>query len=244
VSARWLFGVMSLLTCCRLFAADSVIAGASADHLRDGTGGSASLLWLRSDARGTRSAGATFVSFPSTRWAYATLGASRPFGTRTHVALDANLGRGTDDSGGFRYLLLRGGVTQELLAKRLYGEAELLHADVARRRNDIARLGATFVQSPQLTLRGSVYQSFAGDDDTTLITARGDYDFGRATAIAGFSAGHATPVLLEQRGGETTHVHEAFDGVAIHAWTIIATAGEDRQRISLSWRIPLPEKHQ
>jgi hypothetical protein len=241
VSARWTLALLSLFFCGHLAAADAIVIGASADHLEEGSGGSASLLWLRSGARGTVSAGATFFSLPGTRWAYATLGGTRRVTTRTMLTADASLGHGSDDMGGFRYLLVRGGVQRELLARRLYGEAEWLQADVARRQNGIARIGATWLPAPPLTLRGSLYQSITGDDDTTLVTVRGDYDLGRITAIAGFVAGRATPVLLQEQGSESTHVAEGFVGVVIDAWTIVVTAGEDRQRVSLSWRIPLPE---
>jgi hypothetical protein len=241
VTARWPLALFTLFFCWRLVADDAIVIGASADHLSEGSGGSGSLLWLRSGAHGTVSAGATLFSLPGTRWAYATLGGTRRITARTMLTADASLGHGTDDAGGFRYLLVRGGVVQELLSKRLYGEAEWLQADVARQKNGIARIGATWLPAPPLTLRGSLYQSVTGDDDTTLVTVRGDYDLGRITAIAGFSAGRATPALLQERGSDTTRVAEGFAGVVIDAWTIIVTAGDDRQRVSFSWRLPLPE---
>ena len=220
-------------------AQDALILGASADRLSGGTGGSASVLWIHPRAHDTLAAGATMFSLPGTRWAYATAGLVRPVSARTTITAEANLGRGEDDGGAFRYLLVRGGVTRELRAKRLYGEAEWLQADVARRQNGIARVGGTFLPAPPLTLRASVYQSIFGDDDTTLVTARGDYDFGRITGIAGFSAGHATPELLLQRGGDTTRVREAFAGVIVNTLTMIVSVGDDRQRVALSWRMPL-----
>ncbi|HEX8172499.1 MAG TPA: hypothetical protein VF824_18335 [Thermoanaerobaculia bacterium] len=223
-------------------AQDAVVVGANADHLRDGEGGGASVLWIRSRDTTTLTAGGAFFSLPSTGWAYATLGGSLRVRPRTIVSAEANLGRGDDARGGFGYLLLRGGVTQELLAKRLYGEAEWLQADVARRQNGIARIGATFLPIAPLTLRTSAYQSVAGDDDTTLVTMRGDYDLGRMIAIAGFSAGHAAPVLLQRVDSDETRVREVFGGVTISGFTIIATAGDDRQRLSISWRMPMGDR--
>jgi hypothetical protein len=231
-TAAFLFLLVSLTA----QAQTSLVVSANADHLPEGNGGGVSALYIHPRAY----AGATFFSLPDTRWAYATFGAMRNIDPRTLLTAEANLGRGTDTSGGFRYLLVRGGITHELLAKQLYGEAEWLQADVARRQNGIARIGATFVDAP-LTLRGSLYQSITGDDDTTLVTVRGDYAFARMTAIAGFSAGRATPVLLQQSDRETTRVREAFGGVALRGWTIVATVGEDRQRVSVSWRIPMGE---
>ena len=166
----------------------------------------------------------------------------RPLDVRTTLTAEANLGRGSDDVGDFRYLLVRAGATRELLAKRLYAEAEWLQADVARRQNGIARIGATYVPLPPLTVRASIYQSLFGDDDTTLATMRGDYDLGRMTAIAGFSAGHATPALVQQSGSVRTRVREVFAGVAMRGWTIVATAGTDRQRLSVSRRIALGQR--
>ncbi len=232
---------VALLLSINTHAQDAVVVGANLDRLPGGNGGGASVLWIHPRAHDTLIAGATGFSLPDTRWAYATAGLVRPVSTRTTITAEANLGGGDDDAGGFRYLLARGGMTRELLAKRLYGEAEWLQADVARRQNGIVRVGGTFLPAPPLTLRASVYQAIFGDDDTTLVTARGDYDFGPVTGIAGFSAGRATPVLLRQSGGEATRVREAFAGVIVNTLTILVTAGGDRQRLSLSWRIPLPK---
>jgi hypothetical protein len=237
--ARIAAGV-ALLLAMTAGAQDAIVVGLNADRLSDGNGGGASALWIHPHATGTLTAGASFFSLPNTRWGYATWGVVQPLGPRTMLNGEASLGRGSDDDGGFRYLLVRGGVTRELLAKRLYGEAEWLQVDVARRQNGILRAGGTWLPSPPLTVRGSLFQSISGDDDTTLLTMRGDYDFGRMTAIAGFSAGHATPVLLQQPGGGRTRVREAFAGVVVDAWTLVVTAGNDRQRVALSWRVPLP----
>jgi hypothetical protein len=219
-------------------AQDSIVVGAGADRFDGGNGGGASVLWIHPRGKDTLTAGGAFYSLADTRWAYATLGGIRRLNERTMLNAEANLGRG-DDDGDFRYVLVRGGVTRELLAKRLYAEGEWLQADVARRQNGIARVGATYLPLPPLTVRGSLYQSIFGDDETTLVSMRGDYDLGRATVIAGFSAGRATPVLLQQSGGADTRVREAFAGVAMRGWTIVATAGEGRQRLSVSWRIPV-----
>jgi hypothetical protein len=231
-----------LLLSLDVHAQDAIVAGASADHLRGGNGGGASVHWIRPRAGSTLTAGVTFFSFPETRWTYVTFGGTLSAGTRTMLNAEANLGRGQDDAGGFRYLLARGGITRELLPKRLYGEAEWLHADVARRQNDIARIGAAYLPLPPLTLRASLHQSISGDDDTSLVTVRGDYDLGRMIAIAGVSAGRATPVLLQQSGSGETDILEAFAGVTIRRWTIVAAVGEDRQRLSVSWRIPMGER--
>jgi hypothetical protein len=222
-------------------AQDALVFGATAERLDGGNGGGASVLWMRLRASGTVTAGATVFSLPGTRWAYATAGLVRPLNARTTITAEGNVGGGEDDAGDFRYLLFRGGVTRELIAKRLYGDAEWLQADVARRQNGIARIGASFLPAPPLTLGASIYQSVLGDDDTTLVTARGDYDFGGITAIAGFSAGQATPVLVQQSGGESTRVREAFAGVIVNKLTVILAAGDDRRRLSLSWRVPLAE---
>jgi hypothetical protein len=230
-----------LLPIC-VHAQDTLVLGASADHLDHGNCGSASVLWIRPRGANTLTAGGAFFTLANARWAYATLGAMRRVNERTIVNAEANLGRGDDDGGDFRYVLLRAGVTRELLAKRLYGEAEWLQADVARRHNGIVRIGAAYLPYPPLTLRGSLYQSIAGDDDTTLVSLRGDYDLGRMIIIGGFSAGRGAPVLLQQSIADETRVREAFGGVAIHGWTVIATAGEERQRLSVSWRVSVGER--
>lgn len=216
---------------------DAVVIAAGADRLDSRGGGAASVLWIHPRDSQTFTAGAALASLGDMRWAYATFGGTVRVRARTTLNAEANLGRGEDEDGDFRYLLVRGGVTRELLARRLYAEAEWLQADVARRQNGIARLGATYLPLPPLTLRGALFRSVSGDDDTTLVSVRGDYDLRGVTAIGGFSAGRATPVLLQQSGGGEARVREAFAGVAMRGWTIVATVGEDRQRLSVSRRI-------
>lgn len=235
------FGLVLLLVAASASAQDAIVIAVNADHLRDGNGGGASALWIHPRGGNTLTAGAAFFALSDTRWAYATLGGALRASARTTLNAEANVGRG-DDGGDFRYLLVRGGATHELVAKRLYAEAEWLQADVARRQNGIARIGATYLPRPPLTLRGSAYQSLSGDDDTTLVTIRGDYDLGRGIVMAGLSAGRAAPVLLQQSGSVETRVREAFAGIAIGGWTIVATVGEDRQRLSVSRRIQVGER--
>ena len=229
----------ALLLATTAHAEDAVVIGGSVDRSREGNGGGASVDWIRSRANGNVTAGATFLALQGARWAYASVGGMHRLDARTMITAGANLGGGEDDSGDFRYIVLRAGVTRELSAKRLYGEGEWLQTDVARRQNGIARIGATFLPAPPFTLRGSLFQSIAGDDDTTLVTVRGDYDFGRITAIAGFSAGRATPALLQQAGGEPTRVREAFAGIIVNDLTFVVLSGDERQRVSLSWRVPV-----
>lgn len=231
--------VLALLLAAAAHAQDAVVIGVNVDRLDDDNGGGASVLWIHPRGANTLTAGGAFFSLGDARWAYATLGAMRRVNERTVVTAEGNVGRGDDEGGDFRYLLVRAGVTRELLATRLYGEGEFLQADVARRQNTIARIGATYLPRPPLTLRGSLYQSIAGDDDTTLVSVRGDYDLSRMIVIAGFSAGRATPVLLQQSVTGETDVREAFAGIAMRGWTIIATVGEERQRLSVSWRVPV-----
>jgi hypothetical protein len=224
-----------LLLALPLRAQDAIVVAANADRLRDATGGGASAVWIHPRGADTFFAGATFLSLADTRWAYATLGGTRRITPRTMLDAEANLGGGNDDGGGFGYVVLRGGVTRELLAKRLYGEAEWLQTDVARRQEGIARAGATWIANPRLTLRASLYQSLAGDTETTLGTLRGDYTFGRVTAIGGLSAGTANPALSQQPVDH--HVREAFGGVTVERWTILLTVGEERQRLTVTRRI-------
>ncbi|HEX2060880.1 MAG TPA: hypothetical protein VHK90_09065 [Thermoanaerobaculia bacterium] len=223
-------------------AQDALVAGASADRLSGGSGGSASVLWIHPRAHDTLTAGATVFSLDETRWAYATLGVMRRTAAGTMLHGEANLGGGRDDDGRFPYVLVRAGATHELLARRLYAEGEWLQVDVARQQDAIARIGGTFVADPRLTMRASLFQSLFGDNDITLGTIRADYDLSRVTVIAGFSGGTAVPALL-QGGDDVGRVREAFAGAAFDAasrrWTVIVTSREDHQRISVTCRMPL-----
>jgi hypothetical protein len=233
-------------------AQDALVVGAHLDRNEDGTGGGASILWIHPRGNDTFVAGASLLSLPGTRWAFVTLGDMRKVNTLTTLNAEANLGAGSDDRGRFQYILLRGGITRELLAKRLWGEAEWLQADVARQQDGILRIGGTWVPATPLTLRASLYESLFGDSDTSLATMRADYDFGRVTAIAGTTAGTAIPALLQQAGTSSSRVRDIFAGVAFDAaarrWTVIAStlsvAGERSHRLSVSYRFatsgPLP----
>lgn len=227
-------------------AQDALVVSVTGDHLRGGSGGGASALWVAPRPRGTVTAGATFLSLPGTRWGFATLGGTHPLDARTTLNAEANLGAGDDDRGTFRYVLLRAGATRELLPKTLYAEAEWLQVDVARQQEGIARLGAAWMPRPRLALRGSLYRSLFGDGDTSLGTVRADYDVAGVTVIGGLSGGTANAALLQQTVTRSTHVREAFGGVGFggeRRWTIVAdvltSGGEHRQRLTVSYRVPL-----
>lgn len=228
-------------------AQDALVVAAHADRLESGNGGGVSVAWVHPRANDTFVAGASFLSLPGTRWAFATFGDTRRLSTRTMVNAEANLGGGSDDRGRFHYLLLRAGVTRELLPRQLYAEAEWLQADVARQQDGILRLGGTWMPQPPLTVRASLYESLFGDSNTRLAMLRADYDFGRVTALGGISGGTAHPVLLQQSGADSTRIREAFGGVSFDAasrrWTVVAStlsaAGERRHRIAVSCRMPL-----
>jgi hypothetical protein len=235
-----------------VFAQDALVAGATADYLRDGNGSGASLTWIHPRGSDTFVAGVTFLSLPAaeestTRWSFAMLGATRRVNARTTLNAEANLGVGDDDRGSFRYILLRAGVTRELLPRRLYGEAEWLQIDVARQQDGMARIGATWMPTAPLTLRVSLYESVFGDDDTTLGTLRADYAFRRVTAILGGTGGTAVPALL-QADARGARVSEGFGGVAFdlagRRWTVVVSTlsvdGQRHHRLSASCRIPLP----
>lgn len=228
-------------------AQDAVVLAAHADRLESGNGGGLSVAWIHPRANDTFVAGASFLSLPGTRWAFATFGDTRRLSARTTVNAEANAGGGSDDSGRFVYLLVRGGVTRELLPRQLYAEAEWLQADVARQQDGILRAGGTWIPRPPLTVRASLYESLFGDSNTRLGMLRADYDFARITALAGITAGTANPALLQQAGAESTRIREAFGGVTFNAasrrWTVVAStlsaAGERRHRVAVSCRVPL-----
>jgi hypothetical protein len=221
-----------LLLCATLHASaqDSWIAAVNLDRVNGATGGGASLTWLHPRGNDTFHGGATLFSLAGSRWAYGTLGDTRRL--RAFVVNgEASVGAGEDARGSFRYVLLRGGAMRELVPRRLFGEAELLYADAARQQDAIARLGATWMLSP-LTLRASVYRSFAGDADTRLAFVRADYDFSRATAILGASVG-STGAALQQRPTANRDVRDIFAGIKIDQWSLIATHGRDRVSLSV-----------
>lgn len=231
-------------------AQDALVVAAHAERLRDGNGGGVSALWIHPRANDTFVAGASFLSLPDTRWAYATFGDRRKLSPRIAINAEANLGGGNDDRGGFRYVLLRGGITREVIAGRLFAEAEWLQADVARQQDGIVRAGGAWTPRETVTIRGSLYQSIFGDSDTSLGTLRGDFTLTRLTIIAGATAGTATPALLQTIDTGSGRVREAFGGVTFDAaerrWTLIAATltagGERRHRLSVSCRLPLARR--
>jgi hypothetical protein len=231
--------LLMLLAGVRTPAQNAIVLGVSADRRDDGNGGGASVHWVHARVRGTVVAGALLESLAGTRWAYGVAGGSRKIGSRTTLTAEANAGSGRDARGGFRYLLLRGGVSHDIVKQRLSGELEWLQSDVARQQDGILRLGATAMPRPRLTLRASHYASASGGD-TSLTTMRGDYDLRRVTAIAGFAYGRAGPLLSDVAGSDAARIRDVFGGMRFGGWTIVATAGRERHRVSLSRRIALP----
>lgn len=222
-------------------AQDAIVVGAGADRRHDGTGGNGSVHWIRSAAKATIFAGASLASWPGTTWTYGTVGGSRKIAAGTAVTGEVNAGKGHDRRGAFRYLLLRAGVSRDLVKQRLSGELEWLQSDVERQQEGILRVGATAIAARALTLRVSHYQSVS-DGHTSLTSMRGDYTLGRGTAIAGFARGRAGTVLSDVTGSDAARIRDIFGGVSFGGWTIVATAGRERHRVDVSHRIALPSR--
>jgi hypothetical protein len=237
--------VMLLAIAAALPAQDALVVSADANRVARSDGGAIAIAWVHATDRGSVAAGATTNGSGDTRWTYGTAGIVRRLTLATMVNAEVNLGRGHDQAGHFSYLVTRAGITHEIAPRRLFAEAEWLHTDAARTRDDILRAGATWQALRNLTVRPALFRSIA-NGDTALASIRADFDATRATWIAGAAGGRANPAVVNHPAvhGDYREVYAGagFDAAAVR-WTvlgsIISVSDGHGARLSVSCRIPL-----
>jgi len=218
-----------VLTAATLSVGDTVGAAASAEDrlvfsangstlTGDHGGGGAAATWLRQfDSGSLIGLGAEYETIYNSHW---TLGnfngalALSPGGVKTSLYAEAHLGAG--DTGGepFHYTNVAAGFISTL-TPWLSVQLEERYIDIEPSRGNLPKLGLSFRLAPTLLGSVSYAQSFGGNLDTKLGTARLDYSGTQFSWLVGGAYGPVAPRVLNLIGqtvGPAKTLKEGFVG--------------------------------
>jgi len=184
------------------------------DH--GGAGGAAT--WLRQfDSGSLFGLGAEYETIYNSHW---TLGnfngalALPPGGVKTSLYAEAHLGAGDTAGEPFHYTNAAAGFISTL-TPWLSVQIEERYIDIEPSRGNLPKLGLSFHIAPTLSASVSYAQSFGGNLDTKLGTARLDYSGTQLTGLVGGAYGPVAPRVLNLIGqtvGPAKTLKEGFVG--------------------------------
>ena len=218
-----------VLTAATLSVGDTVGAAASAEDrlvfsangstlTGDHGGGGAAATWLRQfDSGSLIGLGAEYQTIYNSHW---TLGnfngalALSPGGVKTSLYAEGHLGAGDTAGEPFHYTNVAGGFISTL-TPWLSVQLEERYIDIAPSRGNLPKLGLSFRLAPALLASVSYAQSFGGNLDTKLGTARLDYSGTQFNWLVGGAYGPVAPRVLNLIGqtvGPAKTLKEGFVG--------------------------------
>ena len=200
-------------------AEDRLVFSANGSTLTgDHGGGGAAATWLRQfDSGSLIGLGAEYETIYNSHW---TLGnfngalALSPGGVKTSLYAEAHLGAGDTAGEPFHYTNVAAGFISAL-TPWLSVQLEERYIDIEPSRGNLPKLGLSFRLAPALLASVSYAQSFGGNLDTKLGTARLDYSGTQFSWLVGGAYGPVAPRVLNLIGqtvGPAKTLKEGFVG--------------------------------
>ena len=197
---------------------DRLLFSANGSTLTGDHGGGGALgTWLRQFDSGSLIAlGAEYETIYNSHWTLGNFNGSLALGqSKSSLYAEAHLGSGDTGGVAFHYTNVAGGL-MSALAPWLSVQLEERYIDVQPSRGHLPKLGLVFHFSPHYLTSVSYAQSFGGNLDTKLGTARLDYVGPRFSWLVGAAYGPVAPIVLNFVGGQTAgavrKVKEGFIG--------------------------------
>jgi len=198
---------------------DRLVLSANGSTLTgDHGGGGAAATWLRQfDSGSLIGLGAEYETIYNSHW---TLGnfngalALSPGGVKTSLYAEAHLGAGDTAGEPFHYTNVAAGFISAL-TPWLSVQLEERYIDIEPSRGNLPKLGLSFRLAPALLASVSYAQSFGGNLDTKLGTARLDYSGTQFSWLVGGAYGPVAPRVLNLIGqtvGPAKTLKEGFVG--------------------------------
>jgi hypothetical protein len=224
-SARigWVAGLLlvgCVLASASAVADDRLLFSANGSTLTgDHGGGGAAATWLRQfDSGSLVGLGAEYETIYNSHWTLGNFNGALALGEsgrKTSLYAEAHLGAGDTAGVGFHYTNVAGGLISTL-TPWLSVQLEERYIDVQPSRGNLPKLGLIFQLSPHYLTSLSYAQSFGGNLDTKLGTARLDYVGPGFSWLIGAAYGPVAPIVLNIVGGQTAgsvrKVKEGFVG--------------------------------
>jgi len=214
-------GTVMLFQCALAAAAENrLLFSANGSTLTgDHGGGGASAMWLtQADSGNLLGLGAEYETIYNSHWTLGNFNGSLALGQstmKTSLYAEAHLGAGDTAGVPFHYTNIAGGLISAVTSW-LSVQLEERYIDVQPSRGNLPKLGLVFHLAPEILASVSYAQSFGGNLDTKLGTARLDYVGPRFSWLAGVAYGPVAPIVLNFIGGQTAgsvrKVKEGFIG--------------------------------
>ena len=193
----------------------SALSGDNGDH----GGGGASAQWITQSASGNLlGLGAEYETIYNSHWTLGNfngllaLGQSR---VKTSLYAEAHLGSGDTAGVPFHYTNVAGGLISAVTSW-LSVQLEDRYIDVQPSRGHLPKVGLAFHPATEILASLSYAQSFGGNLDTKLGTARLDHVGPHFSWLVGVAYGPVAPIVLGVIGGQTVgsvrKVKEGFLG--------------------------------
>ena len=185
------------------------------DH--GGAGGAAT--WLRKfDSGSLFGLGAEYETIYNSHWTLGNLNGAltvTPWGVKTSLYAEAHLGAGYTAQEYFRYTNVAGGFISQL-TRWLSVQLEERYIDIQPNYGNLPKLALSFRLAPKVLATVSYAQSFGGNLDTKLGTARLDYSGAHFNWLIGGAYGPVAPRVLNFIGafpGGVKTLREGFIGL-------------------------------
>jgi len=195
-----------------------VFSGNGSTLTGDHGGGGAAATWLRQfDSGSLVGLGAEYETIYNSHWTLGSFNGALALGqlsVKTSLYAEGHLGSGDTAGEPFHYTNVAVGVITTP-ASWLSLQLEERYIDIQPSRGNLPKLGVSFHVSPTLLATVSYAQSFGGNLDTKLGTARLDYVGSRFTWLLGGAYGPVAPRVLNLIGqtvGPAKTLKEGFIG--------------------------------
>jgi hypothetical protein len=184
----------------------------------DHGGGGAAATWLRQfDSGSLFGFGAEYETVYNSHWTLGNFNGSLALGqpsAKTTLYAEGHLGSGDTAGEPFHYTNVAGGIVTTVTSW-LSVQLEERYIDIQPSRGNLPKLGVSMHVAPALLASLSYAQSFGGNLDTKLGTARLDYAGARFTWLLGAAYGPVAPQVLNLIGqavGPAKTLKEGFLG--------------------------------
>jgi hypothetical protein len=198
---------------------DRLVLSANGSTLTgDHGGGGAAATWLRQfDSGSLFGLGAEYETVYNSHWTLGNFNGSLALGqqsAKTTLYAEGHLGSGETGGESFHYTNVAGGIVTAATSW-LSVQLEERYIDIQPSRGNLPKLGVSMHVAPALLASLSYAQSFGGNLDTKLGTARLDYAGARFTWLLGAAYGPVAPRVLNLIGqtvGPSKTLKEGFIG--------------------------------
>lgn len=223
------------------------------DSVSSSTGVGGGIEWQRKISPGS---GLTLGGFSFTQdgssWAYGKVGGYVKLRDKSYLSGDVSVGGGKRRGKGFTYQKYRVGITQGIIDKRLYVEAENLYSRINKVEENRVKTGVIVFPTPSIETRLSYNFSTGGNVSTNFVLAKADVKIKKINAVGAVLVGRATPEMFGRITDANSSERTTQFGTTVFVpvgknkmfvgYDQVRQLGTTRHTMTVGWRLPLPRR--